>query len=267
MQVGLHKFIGNAYVLGLLSEAVILLCLHEHISDLEHQSEEYVENLVVLVKTVGPRLEKSKPHAAALDNVLSNMAKLVVTPISSRLRFMLMDLADFRKSDWKPQEPRAPLVQKRKQRQLTILRWKSRISSPGAVTKEASALRGSKSNGRICGVNQRNVTVAPKVENENMETKVQVSHVATKKPTEEPVENSQMEKPSAGHKALDIAAKSIGTTTCTDKQTANYVPDDVVSKNRTPRTVKLSLFGGQDQPEPMIVKETRTLSLYMFAGA
>lgn len=127
MQIGLYLFIGNLYMLGIINEAVIVLCLLEHTKHLQHQSEDSIENLVELVKTVGQAFDKSAKCKSVLDTVFSTFLQISSTSlVSSRLRYMLLDLHESRKSEWVPKGPQKITIQRRNQRK--VARPKERCS-------------------------------------------------------------------------------------------------------------------------------------------
>lgn len=100
--LGLVKFIGNLYILNMLNDQVILHCLRDQSKNVVDPSEDALENLAQLIKTVGPRFETSDRNKAALNMIYDNIQQILDNcKISSRIRFMLMDLQDLRKSNWK----------------------------------------------------------------------------------------------------------------------------------------------------------------------
>ena len=100
--LGLVKFIGNLYILGLLNDLVILHCLRDQSKNVADPSEDSLENLVQLVKTVGPKFEALERNRAALTLVYDNIQQILDNcELSLRIRFMLMDLQDLRKSNWR----------------------------------------------------------------------------------------------------------------------------------------------------------------------
>lgn len=99
--LGLVKFIGHLYILNMLNDQVILLCLRDQSSNTEDPSEDRLENLAQLINTVGARLETKEKTKAALNFVFDNVQTILDNcKISSRIKFMLMDLIDLRKNHW-----------------------------------------------------------------------------------------------------------------------------------------------------------------------
>lgn len=100
--LGLVKFIGNLYILNMLNDQVILHCLRDQSKNVVDPSEDSLENLAQLIKTVGPRFETSDRNKAALNMIYDNIQQILDNcKLSSRIKFMLMDLQDLRKTNWK----------------------------------------------------------------------------------------------------------------------------------------------------------------------
>lgn len=103
--LGLIRFIGELYFLGMLSEKIMHTCMHLLLSPSEASrdvpSEEVIESICQLMTTVGSRLEQNKDHADMFNEYFIRMKQIQETPgLPSRLKFMLMDVADLRKSGW-----------------------------------------------------------------------------------------------------------------------------------------------------------------------
>lgn len=98
--LGLIRFIGELYFLGMLTERIMHTCMKLLLNNPE-PSEEVVESICQLMTTVGSRLEQNKEHAGMFNAYFQRMKEIESTPgLPSRLRFMLMDVADLRKSGW-----------------------------------------------------------------------------------------------------------------------------------------------------------------------
>lgn len=101
--LGLVRFIGHLYTLNMLNDQVILLCLRDQSSNTKDPSEDSLENLAQLVNTVGERLEATEKNRAVLSFVFDNIQIILDNvKLSSRIRFMLIDLQDLRANKWKP---------------------------------------------------------------------------------------------------------------------------------------------------------------------
>lgn len=99
--LGLVRFIGHLYVLGLLSEAIIMVCLAKLSDNVEDPSEDTVENLVQLITTVGEKLDSTPQSRSKFDLLFQRVQALSEAKIPSRLQFSVMDLLDLRKAQWK----------------------------------------------------------------------------------------------------------------------------------------------------------------------
>lgn len=98
--LGLIRFIGELYFLGMLTERIMHACMQLLLNNPE-PSEEVVESICQLMTTVGSRLEQNKEHADMFNAYFRRMKDIEKTPgLPSRLRFMLMDVVDMRKSGW-----------------------------------------------------------------------------------------------------------------------------------------------------------------------
>lgn len=103
--LGLIRFIGELYFLGMLSEKIMHTCMHLLLSPSETNrdipSEEVIESICQLMTTVGSRLEQNKDHVDMFNEYFVRMKHIQETPgLPSRLKFMLMDVADLRKNGW-----------------------------------------------------------------------------------------------------------------------------------------------------------------------
>lgn len=99
--LGLVKFIGHLYNLNMLNDQVIFFCLRDQCKNCVDPSEDSLENLVQLVKTVGPKLEADESTRPILQLVFKNIQKILDNvELSLRIKFMLMDLQDLRKAKW-----------------------------------------------------------------------------------------------------------------------------------------------------------------------
>lgn len=99
--LGLVKFIGHLYILGMLNDQVILLCLRDQSKNIVDPSEDALENLAQLVQTVGAKLETTEKNRAVLNLVFDNIQTILDNcKLSSRIKFMLMDLQDLRAAKW-----------------------------------------------------------------------------------------------------------------------------------------------------------------------
>jgi len=98
--LGNVKFIGELYKKGMLIEKTIHSCVAHLVGDLDHPNEEDLEAVCNLLMTVGSKVdhEKAKP---AMDSYFDRLAQFSKNKqLSSRIRFMCLDVIDMRKSKW-----------------------------------------------------------------------------------------------------------------------------------------------------------------------
>ncbi|KAM6224598.1 eukaryotic translation initiation factor 4 gamma 1 [Rhynchocyon petersi] len=97
--LGNIKFIGELFKLKMLTEAIMHDCV---VKLLKNHDEESLECLCRLLTTIGKDLdfEKAKPR---MDQYFHQMEKIIKEKkTSSRIRFMLQDVLDLRRSNWVP---------------------------------------------------------------------------------------------------------------------------------------------------------------------
>ncbi|KAF3848144.1 hypothetical protein F7725_021172 [Dissostichus mawsoni] len=97
--MGNMKFIGELFKLKMLTEVIMHICI---VKLLKNHDEEVLECLCRLLSTIGKDLdfEKAKPRMDQYFNQMENIIKDRTT--SSRIRFMLQDVLDLRRSSWVP---------------------------------------------------------------------------------------------------------------------------------------------------------------------
>lgn len=97
--LGNIRFIGELYKKGLVIELIIYTCIDHLIAN---PSEEEIEALCNLVRTVGANLDASPRGKIFIDTKFKQIETLITsTNLSARLRFMLLDLQNLRKHKWK----------------------------------------------------------------------------------------------------------------------------------------------------------------------
>ncbi|KAF7585820.1 hypothetical protein BBP40_010053, partial [Aspergillus hancockii] len=99
--LGLVKFIGELYKLGMLTERIMHECLKKLVDYEGIPDEAEVESLTSLLRTIGASLDASEKGHTFMDvyfQRINNMQQIQGLP--SRLRFMLMDIIDLRQSKW-----------------------------------------------------------------------------------------------------------------------------------------------------------------------
>ncbi|ODV85269.1 hypothetical protein CANARDRAFT_23331 [[Candida] arabinofermentans NRRL YB-2248] len=98
--LGLVKFIGELYALNLLGRNIILYCVKDQFKNTTDPSEDTLETLTQLLITTGPKLDAAGPEF--LNHQFEIIKTMIKTaPMSSRIKFKLMDLIDLRENHWR----------------------------------------------------------------------------------------------------------------------------------------------------------------------
>lgn len=99
--LGLVRFIGELYKLGMLTERIMHECVKKLVDYEATPDEAEVESLTSLLKTIGHQLDNSEKGHQMMDVYFGRISQMVALPdLPSRLRFMLMDIVDLRKANW-----------------------------------------------------------------------------------------------------------------------------------------------------------------------
>ncbi|KAJ3125319.1 Cytosolic carboxypeptidase 1 [Nowakowskiella sp. JEL0407] len=98
--LGNIHFIGELFKLQMLTEKIIHSCISQLLRNITEPEEEDIESLCKLMTTVGQKIDhsKAKSYMDTYFARLSELSKHMGLP--SRIRFMLKDLIDLRKSNW-----------------------------------------------------------------------------------------------------------------------------------------------------------------------
>lgn len=100
--LGLVKFIGQLYLLGMLTDKVIISCLSGLSKNVEDPSEDSLESLAELLQAIGLKFSEVERNRGLLQMVFENIQKILDNvKLSSRIKFKLMDLQDLKKANWK----------------------------------------------------------------------------------------------------------------------------------------------------------------------
>ncbi|CAG8924712.1 unnamed protein product [Penicillium salamii] len=103
--LGLVKFIGELYKLGMLTERIMHECVKKLVDYEGIPDEAEVESLTSLLRTIGASLDASEKGPAMMDAYFARIHLMVETPnLPSRLRFMLLDIIDLRAARWNSKE-------------------------------------------------------------------------------------------------------------------------------------------------------------------
>ncbi|PGH16720.1 hypothetical protein AJ79_01593 [Helicocarpus griseus UAMH5409] len=99
--LGLVKFIGELYKLGMLTERIMHQCVKKLVDYEGVPEEAEVESLTSLLRTIGYSLDNSEKGHGMMDAYFGRIDMMMNTPgLASRLKFMLMDIVDLRKAGW-----------------------------------------------------------------------------------------------------------------------------------------------------------------------
>ena len=99
--LGLVRFIGELYKLGMLTERIMHECVKKLVDYEGVPDEAEVESLTNLLRTIGQPLDSTMNGPKMMDAYFMKISEMVVIEgLPSRLRFMLMDIVDLRKSNW-----------------------------------------------------------------------------------------------------------------------------------------------------------------------
>ena len=107
--LGNVHFIGELFKTGLLSNRVMHDCVQELLANIENPEEEEIESLCRLLKTVG-KLIDTPDAVEAWKNYMGRMKQLIQpnSPLTSRVRFMIMDVLELREQGWHVSSKNAP---------------------------------------------------------------------------------------------------------------------------------------------------------------
>lgn len=105
--LGLVQLIGELYKLEMLSKSVIRECLVRLLGNVENPDEEDLESTCKLLTTVGKQFEETS--ARPMDVVFERLLALTKNDlVSSRIRFMIMDVVDLRRNKWNSRKEVVP---------------------------------------------------------------------------------------------------------------------------------------------------------------
>ena len=89
--LGLVRFIGELYKLGMLTERIMHECVKKLVDYEGTPDEAEVESLTSLLKTIGQNLDNTQRGAELMDVYFKRIELMIKTPdLPSRLSFMLM---------------------------------------------------------------------------------------------------------------------------------------------------------------------------------
>jgi translation initiation factor 4G len=102
--LGNIRFIGELYKKGMVIEIIIHVCTQHLLKDQQNPLEEDLEALCRLLTTIGKQLDN--PRSKQQMDVYFQQIQTIIEQIelSSRIRYMLLDLQDLRKNKWIPRD-------------------------------------------------------------------------------------------------------------------------------------------------------------------
>ncbi|RMZ91766.1 hypothetical protein DV736_g1024, partial [Chaetothyriales sp. CBS 134916] len=100
--LGLVRFIGELFKLGMLTERIMHECVKKLVDYEGTPEEAEVESLTSLLRTIGKQLDNPESKAQQrMDVYFQRISATVELPdLPSRLKFMLMDIVDLRRKGW-----------------------------------------------------------------------------------------------------------------------------------------------------------------------
>ncbi|KAH8732524.1 hypothetical protein GQ44DRAFT_721796 [Phaeosphaeriaceae sp. PMI808] len=103
--LGLIQFIGELYKLGMLTLRIMHECVLKLLDFEGLPDESAIESLVKLLRTVGSTMEGAEAGPKMINMYFERIEKVMnMDGLPSRLRFMLLDTIDMRKSGWKSKD-------------------------------------------------------------------------------------------------------------------------------------------------------------------
>ncbi|KAL4889348.1 hypothetical protein BDV59DRAFT_205334 [Aspergillus ambiguus] len=103
--LGLVKFIGELYKLGMLTERIMHECVKKLVDYEGVPEEAEVESLTSLLRTIGASLDASEKGHTMMDAYFNRIQLMMqIEGLPSRLKFMLMDICDLRRARWQSKD-------------------------------------------------------------------------------------------------------------------------------------------------------------------
>jgi len=100
--LGLVRFTGELFKLQMLTERIMHECVKRFLSNIESPGEEQIESLCLLLTSVGQNLDTTKARSL-MDHYFRHIKDLSESnDISTRLKYMLLDVIELRSRYWVP---------------------------------------------------------------------------------------------------------------------------------------------------------------------
>lgn len=128
--LGNIRFIGELFKLGMLTEGIMNDCIDRLLK--QESDEENIECLCRLLTTIGKEVDKPN-NATKMKNYFERLERITKRKdsVTARIRFMILDVLDLRKSNWVPRrkdnKPR-PLEEIRKEAEEEQQRLEAEIA-------------------------------------------------------------------------------------------------------------------------------------------
>ncbi|OCF38389.1 translation initiation factor 4G [Kwoniella heveanensis CBS 569] len=107
--LGLVQLIGELYKLDMVSKGVIKNCLIRLLGNVTDPDEEDLESTCKLLTTIGEAYDKAAPEN--MTTVFERLTQVTNSDaISSRIKFMIMDVMDLRKNKWQSRNKQAGVM-------------------------------------------------------------------------------------------------------------------------------------------------------------
>ncbi|KAK6539831.1 hypothetical protein TWF694_008677 [Orbilia ellipsospora] len=103
--LGLIQFIGELFKLQMLTERIMHECVKKLVDYEGTPEEEEVESLCKLLRTIGYALDATDKSRLAMDAYFVRIQQMMDSKdLNSRMKFMLLDVVELRKSGWESKE-------------------------------------------------------------------------------------------------------------------------------------------------------------------
>ncbi|BFZ53482.1 hypothetical protein PYCC9005_000506 [Savitreella phatthalungensis] len=103
--LGLVRFVGELFKLNMLNERIMHECIRKLLADVDTPEEEEVESLSKLLTTVGAVLDSNERGSSRMDVYFERLNQMTqAKTLSSRHKFMIMDVLDARQNKWVTKE-------------------------------------------------------------------------------------------------------------------------------------------------------------------
>ncbi|KAF1813066.1 ARM repeat-containing protein, partial [Eremomyces bilateralis CBS 781.70] len=103
--LGLIQFIGELFKLGMLTGRIMHECVLKLLNFEGLPDETAIESLSKLLRTIGEAMDSDEKGQAAMNHYFERIDKILsMDGLPSRMRFMLMDVVDLRRTNWRSKE-------------------------------------------------------------------------------------------------------------------------------------------------------------------